>query len=363
MQSTQATSTMSSVSKFIKTSLWDTQANRYMQPRVTDRGLKTVAVISTQKNKKLHIQMPPMTCWGITDFTDQATGESDGKFSAKLHFTGKGNLSEESTQALEKLKEFEEQILRDAVLNSEAWFGKKLSRELVEDRYFPFLKPGKNSETKQPDPEKGIYFRPKVNCYSEKWDIEVFDPEGTMLFPNEKEAETPMDFVPSGSEVTCGIECKHIWFGAKGWGISWSLNQSVVIPRLQENNTGKLMLDLSEKEKSAMYNAPVPTVAEPDDEVQDEVVPKTTNTFVEDSDDEEKEEENEEEKEEENEEEKEEEKEEENEEENEEEVVPVAPPVVTKSAKKTVTKKPKEEEEVVPSLVPKKKTVVRKKAT
>jgi hypothetical protein len=338
MQSSQATSSMYSVSKFIKSSVWDTQANRYMQPRVTDRGLKTVAIISTQKNKKLHIQLPPMTCWGITDYTDQATGESDGKFSIKLHFTGKGNLSEESTLALEKLRDFEQQILADAVTNSEAWFGKKQTREIVEFSYFPFLKPGKNSETKQPDPEKGIYFRPKVNCYSEKWDVEVFDPEGSMLFPNENEAETPMDFVPSGSEVTCGIECKHIWVGAKGWGISWALKQCVVIPKLQENSTGKLMLDLSEKEKSAMYNAPPPVVPEPEDEVVEEKV----NTYVEDSD-------------------------------NEEESKPVEEerPTETvsepKPVKKSVVKKvekPNEEvaEEAPAAPLTKKKTVVRKKA-
>jgi hypothetical protein len=285
MQSTQATSNMSSVSKFIKTSSWDTQALRYMQPRLTDRGLKTVAVISTQKNKKLHIQLPSMTCWGITDFTDQSTGESDGKFSIKLHFTGKGNLSEASAEALEKLKAFEEQVLTDAVNMSEAWFGKKQTREIVEYGYFPFLKPGKNSETKQVDPEKGIYFRPKVNCYSEKWDVEVFDVEGNMLFPSENGEETPMDFVPAGSEVTCGVECKHIWIGAKGWGISWALKQSVVIPKMTENTAGKLMLDLSEKEKTAMYNAPAPSVPEPEDEVEKEDQPAPATTYVEDSDD------------------------------------------------------------------------------
>ena len=40
---------------------------------------------------------------------------------------------------------FEQFIIGEAVVNSEAWFGKKLSRELIEDRYFPFLKVGKNS--------------------------------------------------------------------------------------------------------------------------------------------------------------------------------------------------------------------------
>ena len=289
MSTTQATTSNANVSKYVKCSSWDTQANRYMQPKVNDRGLKTVTVISTQKNKKLHIQLPSMTCWGITDYTDQATGESDGKFSIKLHFTGKGVLSDESKDALDKLKLFEQQILSDAVTNSEAWFGKKQTREIVEFSYFPFLKMGKNSETKQPDPEKGTYFRPKVNCYSGKWDLEVFDIDGSPVFPTEDDSHSPMDFVPSGSQVTCGVECKHIWIGAKGWGITWALKQCVVIPKLIENSTGKLMLDISEQEKHAMTIAPPPSGVEPEDEDVQNTKPvqkEEVNTYVENSDDE-----------------------------------------------------------------------------
>ena len=127
-----------SASKFVKTSECDVQANRYMQPRISDRGIKMVTIISNQKNKKLHLQLPGMSCWGIEDYTDRDTGESDGKFKIKLHFRDEG--SDESKEALEKLQAFENQVINDAVANSEAWFGKKLSRELVEDRYFPFLK-------------------------------------------------------------------------------------------------------------------------------------------------------------------------------------------------------------------------------
>ena len=283
MQSSQATS-----SKYIKSTQWDTHANRYMQPRSTERGLKSIAIISTQKNKKLHIQLPSMTCWGITDFTDQTTGESDGKFSIKLHFSGKENYqSEESQKTLEKLKEFEQQVLRDAVTNSEAWFGKKQTREIVEFSYFPFLKPGKNPETKQPDPEKGVYFRPKVNIYNGKWDVEIFDPEGTPLFPSEVESETPIDFVPSGSEVTCGIECKQIWVGAKGWGLSWALKQCVVIPKKMENTSGKLQLDISDDDKQVMYVAEKPDDVE--DNEKEELVEKKkeTDTYAADSDEDE----------------------------------------------------------------------------
>ena len=273
MQSSMAST---STSKFVKTSEWDVQANRYMQPRISDRGIKMVTIISNQKNKKVHLQLPGMSCWGIEDYTDRDTGESDGKFKIKLHFRDEGSY--ESKEALEKLQAFENQVINDAVANSEAWFGKKLSRELVEDRYFPFLKVGKNKETKEPDPSRGYYFSPKVNCYSGKWDVEIFDTDRTMVFPSEDESATPMDFVPSGSDVTCGIECKYIWLGAKGWGISWALKQTVVVPKYSENTTGQLQLEVA-----ASDAAPRPIVA-PAAAPVEEVVQETN--YVEDSDNE-----------------------------------------------------------------------------
>ena len=270
-----------SASKFVKTSEWDVQANRYMQPRISDRGIKMVTIISNQRNKKLHLQLPGMSCWGIEDYTDRDTGESDGKFKIKLHFRDDG--SDESKVALEKLQAFEDQVINDAVANSEAWFGKKLSRELVEDRYFPFLKVGKNKETKEPDPSRGYYFSPKVNCYSGKWDVEIFDTDRTMVFPSEDESATPMDFVPSGSDVTCGIECKYIWLGAKGWGISWALKQTVVVPKYSENTSGQLQLEVIGSESVPRPAAAAASVAPPVAPVE-EVVQETN--YVEDSDNE-----------------------------------------------------------------------------
>ena len=260
MQSSYKANTSSNATKFIKTSEWDVQANRYMQPKLTDKGLKMVSIISNQRNKKLHIQLPNMICWGIEDFTDQQTGESDGKFKIKLHF--RDDASEETKEALAKLQAFEEQVIKDAIANSEAWFGKKQGREIIEHMHFPFLKCGRNKESKEPDPTRGFYFAPKVNCYSEKWDLEVFDVESkTMVFPSEDESLTPMDFITKGSEVTCGIECKYIWLGAKGWGISWALKQCVVKPKTNENAEGLLQLDVeSIRGSSTPTNQPAAAV-------------------------------------------------------------------------------------------------------
>jgi hypothetical protein len=253
-----------------------------MQPRISDRGIKMVSIISNQRNKKLHLQLPVMSCWGIEDFTDRETGESDGKFKIKLHFRD-DNSSDESKEALRKLQAFENQIINDAVANSEAWFGKKLSRELAEDRYFPFLKVGKNKETKEPDPSRGHYFSPKVNCYNGKWDLEIFDPNKTMLFPSENESETPIDFVPTGSEVTCGIECKYIWLGAKGWGISWALKQVVVTPKYSDVTSGKLQLEVSSEQDDVDVPAGIAPSPPPS---QEKEVAKPDN-YAENSDDDE----------------------------------------------------------------------------
>lgn len=252
MQSNNA----STMSKFIKTKEWIVNSNRYMQPRLTDKGIKMVSIISNQRNKKLHLQLPLMTCWGIEDFTDKETGESDGKFKIKLHFRDDG--SDESKEAIAKLQAFEESIISDAVSNSEAWFGKKLSRELAEDRYFNFIKVGKNKETKEPDPTRGYYFSPKVNCYNNKWDLEIFDSSNKLVFPSEDESLTPMDFVPAGSEVTCGLECKYIWLGAKGWGVSWALKQCVVTPKITDSVIGKLQLEVPSDSHVAAESYVVP---------------------------------------------------------------------------------------------------------
>lgn len=256
MQSTNA-------QKYIKTSDWDVTANRYMQPRISDRGLKMISIISNQRNKKLHLQIPATKCWGIEDYVDPATQESDGKYKLKLHFSQNGE--ESSYDALEKLKAFENKLIDDAVVNSEAWLGKKLSRELVEDRYTSFLKVGRNKETKEPDPSKGYYFSPKVNCYNGKWDLEIFNIDTqSMVFPTEEtEDRTPVDYVAKGSDVITGIECKYIWVGAKGWGVTWALKQCAVKPKEIEVTEGLLQLDLGPKTASAASKSVASTPSKP----------------------------------------------------------------------------------------------------
>ena len=150
-------------------------AIRYMQPRVNDRGGKSVTVISTQSNRGLFVTLPLMLTWGISDYIDEK-GESDGKYTISLQFPRESDVTKETESALQKLKDFENKIIDDAVTNSTAWFGKKASREIVADRYFPFLKYKKDKDSGEIDYNSPPTLRPKVPCYDGDWKSEIYDP-------------------------------------------------------------------------------------------------------------------------------------------------------------------------------------------
>ena len=131
------------------------------------------------------------------------------------------------------------------------------------------------------------------------------------------------------SNVACVLQCGGLWFGGKGWGLTWRVKQIVVKPREVVSIFGKCHVNLSSEDIETMETTPIMDAVTDDTE--------TSNLQVEDSDDETQEEE-----------------------------APAPEPEPVKK-KKTVKKAPvKEEEPSVPEdveiQVPKKKTI-RKKAT
>ena len=75
-----------SASRVLSVSEWNPSAVRYMQPRVNDRGGKGITIISNQTGRSLHLSTPLLMTWGVSDYTDEKTGESDGKFTMSLNF-------------------------------------------------------------------------------------------------------------------------------------------------------------------------------------------------------------------------------------------------------------------------------------
>lgn len=272
---------------------WDVKSIKYMKPRILDKGSKSISIISKQTNRMLHLSTPLMMTWGISDYTDEK-GESDGKYTISLNFPNDEYRNEATDAFLQKLQDFEEQILDDAEKMSEEWWGKKMSREICKYSLYPILKKNK-------DPTKPPSIRAKVPMYDGKWKVEIYDTKQKLLFPCEDESLTPIDFVPKLSNVACGLQCVGIWIGGKGWGVSWKLFQCVVKPREIVSITG-CCIALSPDEKNIIEKQEIQP--HPDDDVEPEettelryssvinnkakttVVEEPASTFVEDSDDE-----------------------------------------------------------------------------
>lgn len=277
---------MSKAPIVVKYNEWNTSGIRYMAPRISDRGSKSVALISTQSNRGLCVSTPLLMTWGISDYVDEK-GESDNKFNMSLVFPNADYETQPTTDFLAKLKDFEEQILNDAVSNSEVWWGKKKSREVIEDNFFPFVKYPKDKLTGELDMSRAPSMRTKVPNYDGRWNIEIYDTDNKLIFPCDNENLTPMDFVPKKSNVACVLQCGGLWFGGKGWGVTWRLNQCVVKPHIQDTVFGKCHIELSTDERDTINKQPiVESVNDSEDEDGPSIPATITTTEVEDSDEE-----------------------------------------------------------------------------
>jgi hypothetical protein len=225
-----------------------------------------------------------MMTWGISDFVDEKTGESDGKYQISLNFPNSEYANAETDLFLKKLTEFQNQIVEDAVKNSELWFGKKTSKEILEYSFFPFIKYQKDKTTKNIDMTKPPSIRAKVPVYDGKWAVEIYDTRSNLIFPSENPDLTPIDFVPKLSQVACLLQCGGIWLGGKGWGVTWKLTQAVVKPRETVSVAGKCRIPLSMKETETL-DAQIVT-EEVADEVDVAVAAAPLSVVVDDSDDE-----------------------------------------------------------------------------
>lgn len=287
---------------------WNPSGMKYMAPKVNKSGGKSISIISRQTNRSLYISTPLMMTWGISDFVNE-DGVADGKYGITLNFPNADYKSKATDDFLQKLKDFETQILNDAVSNSEMWWGEEMSHAVCKHTFFPILKYQKDPKTKKPDLTKPPSIRAKVPMYDGKWSVEVYDTRNNLLYPSSTNLEvTPPDFVTKLSSVACVLQCGGIWIGGKGWGLTWKLIQCVVKPKEVVSVNGTCHIQLSAEERGQIESqkvvdedvdesslvldipaAPVKVAAvQPPRAVEPEPEPveEAPSTLVEDSDDE-----------------------------------------------------------------------------
>jgi hypothetical protein len=239
---------------------WDVAAVKYYPPKPSNGGGKNVRFYSTQLGKALHLNLPKMTQYGIADYVNKDTGVHDGKF--------KMSCKVSSPELVQKLNAFKEQLIDDAVKNSQAWFGgsKPISREIAEyNLKFALDYPKVSPNDKTPDTSKDPYFKLSVTYYRDSgWDIQVFDQNRVRLFPSD-EHDSPIDLVQKGSLVNLFIQCSSIWIVDGKWGPTFKVVQCMVYPQESFSYRDTCMISGPEDVQSfpLSYNSNTNKVHEP----------------------------------------------------------------------------------------------------
>ena len=170
-----------------------------------------VVYLKYDGNPRLVLQTPIVSApFGLSTYTDEKTGAV--KYSLDMSFRGM-EMDAKIKDLHDKMNQIDEMLIAEGVKNSKDWFGKKLSKEVVENFYRPLVKPSK-------DPEK---YAPtmKFKIMSQRDGSIALD-----AYNHEKKKVDIMEGLVAGSKVQCLLECNSIWFVGKNmYGISWKLVQ------------------------------------------------------------------------------------------------------------------------------------------
>jgi len=146
----------------------------------------------------------------------------------------------------------------------------------------PYIKYPKDKNTKKFDYSRAPSIRAKVPNYGGKWSVELYDTGGESIFPCDNDNVTPVDLVPKKSVCACVLQCGGLWFGGKGWGLTWKLVQAIVKPPSVPTIFGKCHIQLP-PDQAAIIDKQVVEPVDNDEEQES----KPVDTTVDDSDEDE----------------------------------------------------------------------------
>ena len=175
-----------------------------------------VVYFKYDEKPKVIMQTPVITApFGLSQFTDDKTGNT--KYSLDVSFRDMENDSK-IQMFHDKMQEFDNFMVESAVVNSKEWFGKKQSKEVIENFYRPLVKPAKDPAKYAPTIKFKIMTKRDGSI-----DVDCYDKDRNKLVLQEA-------LVP-GVKVQAIIEAGSVWFVNKTmYGVSWKLVQLKVLP-------------------------------------------------------------------------------------------------------------------------------------
>jgi hypothetical protein len=203
----------------------------YGAPKTNARGGKSIKIQDSRRNG-LVLSTPLMLTWGVNKMIDEDTGKIS--YTVSLQFPSSDYAKEDTALFLEKLKQFEDQLLDDCVKNSKEWFNKpKMSREVAEALYSPMLKYPKDNATGEPDYTRAPSIRVKIAYWEGKFNTELYDMNENTIFDSNI-AESVLEnvsfesLIPKTSHMIACMQCNGIWFAGGKFGVTWQLVQAMI---------------------------------------------------------------------------------------------------------------------------------------
>lgn len=246
---------------------------------------KVVNVYNAPARESLSLSAPMMGAWGAQEAKDATTGESTGKYTMSLQFSGGDYATPESTAFLENMKALQQKIKEDAMIYSKEWFGKDITNmDVMEEKFNPMLRYPKKKGSEERDYSANPTLTLKIPCWKGVWQTSVFDEEYNPLYvkTNIQPDVSPLNFLTQSGkapiQVICLIQCGGIWIANGKASITWNLKQVIVRkPRTSTIRDDTCFLMVRPTELEALKQQPETEPVHPE-----ETVP----TIVEDSDDE-----------------------------------------------------------------------------
>ena len=272
---------------FVKAKEFTPSSVTYDEPQTNKRGGKSVNI--RLNGQPIVLQIPLMLTWGVNEWVDEQNGSV--KYDMALQFDPQSSSAQ--SKFLKAMKDFQEKVANDAVTNCKKWFGKKMSREVVDALMYPMLKYRKDKETGEPDYTANPTMKLKVPFWEGRFNVEIYGMDRSALYlppkfgkgaegnkaAGQDSTSTPVDFVPKASHVKGLVRCNGMWFAGGKCGVTWQLVQIQVRPptRLVGSGNCHIMddsdddevaaeLDEKDEEEEVEEEGPAPTFDDDDDD-------------------------------------------------------------------------------------------------
>jgi hypothetical protein len=192
---------------------FDVNALTFGKHKPNSNGGYNIEITVGNTSNETLLQTPKMRApFGIgTDKTNP--------FKKSLDVSFQGSDSNDSMKALRTLIEKIDTVAVDyALKNSKTFFGKELSREVINEYYCSGIKKSKKEEYSDTFRFKLLFIKPnpEKNLPNGKYYTCFWDPKGD---------EKDFNYLDKGDSVSCLIKPQMLWVANKQFGISWVCTQ------------------------------------------------------------------------------------------------------------------------------------------